>query len=149
MVSIISALLLLGMGAFSVYIIIKCKDLKMVKTCFSAGMVILALAVIGAVCVSVGCMEDVAKLPSESIENARSAYFAFMLVSGVFSLIILIVSGAATFMRHRLTLVRVLVAYLGAVANVAVIAPLFCMLFNLFGVNIDIYVEIPKVPIKY
>lgn len=142
MVSVISALFILGMGAFSVYIIIKCRDVKWVKTCLGTSLALAVMAVIGAVCVSVGCMDAVSKLPSESVDNAKSAYFAFMLAAGVFSFIILIISGCAALIRHRLILVRVLVAYLGAAADVAVFSPLFCMLFTLFGVNINIYVEL-------
>ncbi len=142
MFSVISALLLLCMGAFSVYIIIKCKDAKWVNTCFTASIVMCILAVLGGVCATVGCMEAVGKLDADSVENARSAYFSFMLAAGVFTLIILIISVSASLMRHKLVLVRVLVAYLGALADVAVLSPLFCMLFNLFGVDIDIYVEL-------
>lgn len=142
MVSIISALLILGMGAFSVYTIIKCREVKWVKTCLAVSLALAAVALIGAVCVTVGCMDAVAKLPADNIENAKSAYFAFLLVAGVFSSIILIISVAAALMRHRLVLVRVLVAYMGALADVAVLSPMFCMLFTLFGVDINIYVEL-------
>ncbi len=142
MFSVISALLLVCMGAFSLYIIIKCKDVKWVKAALAASLGMCILAVLGGVCVTVGCMEEVSKLAEGSVENARSAYFAFMLAAGVFTLIILAISLFASLMRHRLVLVRTLVAYLGALADVAVLSPLFCMLFNLFGVDIDIYVEI-------
>ena len=122
MVSIISALLILGMGAFSVYTIIKCREVKWVKTCFTVSLALAAVALIGAVCVTLGCVDAVSRLPAENVDNAKSAYFAFM--------------------RHRLVLVRVLVAYMGALADVAVLSPLFCMLFTLFGVDINIYVEL-------
>lgn len=142
MVSIISALLILGMGAFSVYTVIKCREVKWVKTCFTVSLALAAVALIGAVCVTLGCVDAVSRLPAENVDNAKSAYFAFMLAAGVFSFIILIISGAAALMRHRLVLVRVLVAYMGALADVAVLSPLFCMLFTLFGVDINIYVEL-------
>ena len=142
MVSVIPALLILGIGAFSVYITIKCREVKWVKRWLAICVAVSAVALIGAVCVTVGCMDAVAKLSADSVDNAKSAYFAFMLCAGVFSSIILIITGGAALMRHRLTLVRVLVAYMGAMADVAVISPLFCMLFTLFGVNINIYVEL-------
>ena len=142
MVSIVSALLLLLVGSAAVYIIIKCKDPKWVKGFLSFLAVILVLSLAGFLTVTVGCMETVAKMEPDTVENARSAYFSFMLVGGVFALIIFIIVLSASLIRHKFLLARTLVAYIGALAEVTVISPMFCMLFNLFGVNINIYVEL-------
>ncbi len=138
--TVISSVACIVLAAWTLSIFSKCKNEKKARDAAGVLLVVSLGGLAGLVAASICAAVVIMKL--EDPATAGSAYVTFLAISGGFTLVILILTFLASLMRNKWRTLRLVVSYLGALTVNLVIAPLVDMLVTLFGVDINIYVDI-------
>ena len=136
----ISSAVCIALAVWTLSIFSKCKNAKKAKDAAGILLVVTVGGIVGLLATTACAAVVIMRL--DDPKTAGSAYITFLAVAGGFTLVILLLTFVASLMRNRWRTLRLVVSYLGALTVNLVVAPLVSMLVTLFGVEINMYVEV-------